>query len=90
MDQRKENDHRNYFTINLHKSMVSKAGIELAIHGSAIGLATNCTMGPGINTNSFGHLSENILHISDNKFALYILIVILQAQLGVDHVICEL
>ena len=59
-----------------------RAVIELAIPRSAIGLATNCTMGPGINTNSFGILSENILHRSDNECALYIrLIVILQAQL---------
>ena len=39
-------DHRNYFMINLHKSM-GPAGMELTAPGSAIGLPTYCPTGPG-------------------------------------------
>ena len=41
------NNQRNYFMINLHESM-GRAGIELAIPGSAIAFATDCATGSGI------------------------------------------
>ena len=45
ISKRDENGHRNYFMINLHASM-GTAWIKLVTPGSAVGLVTNCAVGP--------------------------------------------
>ena len=46
--QQEENNHRNYFMINLHESNMAGLGLKLMTPGLAVKLVANCTMEPSM------------------------------------------